>query len=106
MFVLFCISVCSMLMTSLKRKKPTSPPTHNSECPTSKQDAVHADLLQAALASLYLLLSPPPLLCRLSETISATNRMTRAHKRVADSYIAVAGGIVDLSLGSSDPNAQ
>lgn len=43
---------------------------------------------------------------QLSETISATNRMTRAHKRVADSYIAVAGGIVDLSLGSEDPNAQ
>ena len=47
-----------------------------------------------------------PILCRLSETISATNRMTRAHKRVADSYIAVAGGVADLGLGPDDPNAQ
>lgn len=99
-----------MLMTSLRRRKPTSPPTLTSECAASKMACMLNCSLQQPLSyslSPFLPLThSPPILCRLSETISATNRMTRAHKRVADSYIAVAGGVVDLSLGSEDPNTQ
>ena len=95
-------------MTSLRRRRPTSLPTLTSECATSGM------MVCICIPSSSICLIPPSLpllhtphiLCRLSETISATNRMTRAHKRVADSYIAVAGGMVELSLGSDDPNAQ
>ena len=32
--------------------------------------------------------------------------MSKAHKRVADSFIGVAEGVSQLSLGTDDPNAQ
>lgn len=43
---------------------------------------------------------------QLKETANATYRMTRIHKRMADSYIRVATGLADVTLGPSDRNAQ
>ena len=47
-----------------------------------------------------------PSVYRLKDTANATYKMTRIHKRLADSYIRVAAGVAELSLGPKDPNAQ